>query len=195
MTSLNTTNIIARLPGNQVLVQKGRAVDNPNEKSEEENRTLQKLKNRDQEVRLHEAQHNRNPGTVSIGGPQYTYTIGPDGKVYATGGQVMVTTGASGDPKTALRKARALKSAALSTGEPSSMDMAAAVSAREMEMEAIIKLAREEKEKQEGLSIHVGNNKTGPENHEGVRSPANEKINKYQSASTALRESFVNHLV
>ncbi len=182
MTPLNTTNIIARLPGNQVLVRKDRAADNPNGKSEEENRALQKLKNRDQEVRQHEAQHSRNLETIPIGGPQYTYTIGPDGKVYATGGQVIVATGTSSDPETALRKARALKSTALSTGEPSSTDMAAAVSAREMEMEAIIKMARE-------------NNNSGNEKDEEIPNPANEKIKRYQTASTALTESFVNRLV
>ena len=157
MISLISDNIIARLSGNQVLVQKDRNSDNPNELTDEEKRVLKELKNRDHEVRSHESKHMRNPEVLAISGPQYSYAFGPDGKPYAVGGKIMITTGASRDPESALRKAQALKGAALAPGEPSSQDLAAAGSAQTMEMEAVEKMALEEKYRDESVYTRSGN--------------------------------------
>mgnify|MGYP002862147563 CR=1 FL=1 len=144
MNISSENHILAQLPGKQVLVAK----QNTSEKiSDEEQLALQKLKKRDQEVRTHEGQHMSNPELTAIGGPNYTYTIGPDGKPYITGGNVTVSTGAIKDPDDAIRKARAMQNASLSVGEPSTQDLAAAGAASAMEMDAVVEKASENKEK------------------------------------------------
>ena len=92
---------------------------------------------------MHEAQHMSNPELTTIGGPHYTYTIGPDGKPYVTGGSVTISTGAVKDPDDAIRKARAMQNSSLSVGEPSTQDLAAAGSAKAMEMDAVFEKSGE----------------------------------------------------
>jgi len=49
--------------------------------------------------------------------------IGPDGKKYAVGGHVNIDTGAiPNDPEATIRKAKAIRSAALAPANPSSQD-------------------------------------------------------------------------
>ena len=134
MISIQNNNILMRLPGNQVLVLKDKNPANP---TDEEKRSIQELKKRDSDVRSHEARHMKNHDVIPIGGPQYTYTIGPDGKPYATGGKVAITTGVTSNPDVALRKARAMRDSALSSGDASPQDLGAAESAKAMEMEAL----------------------------------------------------------
>ena len=136
MISCNPHMIQMKLPGNQVMTIKQSNCEDCQGLTNEEKIELAKLQKRDQEVRQHENMHMNNPDVQSIGGAKYTYTQGPDGKMYASGGKVTLTTGPTSDPKTAERKARALGDAALAPGEPSNQDLAAAHAAKKMEQEA-----------------------------------------------------------
>jgi len=129
------SNILGRLPGGRVLVAKING-PGPGEQDSSEQRVIEQLKARDREVRQHEASHSTNPELVKIGAASFDYTIGPDGKAYATGGKVTLSTGGAGTPEEALRKAEALKKAAMAPGEPSSKDFQAMNAAVAMEMEA-----------------------------------------------------------
>lgn len=80
--------------------------------------------------------HSTNPDLIKIGPTQFDYTIGPDGKAYATGGNVTLSTGNPGTPEDAIVKARALKLASMAPGEPSSKDFQALNAALSMEFEA-----------------------------------------------------------
>lgn len=132
MISANT-QVLGRLSGNQVLVAKQQ---NPDDPASNKQKTIDELKSRDKEVRTHEAAHTTNPELIKIGSAQFDYTIGPDGKAYATGGKVTLSTGNSKTPEEALSKAEALKKASMAPGEPSPQDSQALNSAVAMEFEA-----------------------------------------------------------
>lgn len=145
MISADNT-IISRLSGNQVLVAKKHEPGAPD--SSEQN-TIEELKRRDKEVRAHESAHGGDPRLVKIGAAQFDYTIGPDGKAYATGGRVTLSTGSARTPEEALSKAEALKKAAMAPGEPSSKDFQALNSAVAMEFEARNQIYRDKNQKDE----------------------------------------------
>lgn len=126
--------IIGRLSGNQVLVAKREDPDSPDS---DKQRVIEDLKKRDRDVREHESAHASDPRLVKIGSAQYDYTIGPDGKAYATGGRVTLSTGTSRTPEEAIDKAEALKRASMAPGEPSSKDFQAMNAASAMEFEAM----------------------------------------------------------
>ena len=53
-----------------------------------EKKQVQKLKNRDREVRAHEAAHLAAAGPYATRGASFSYQKGPDGRQYAVGGEV-----------------------------------------------------------------------------------------------------------
>ena len=89
---------------------------------------IARLQQTEREVIAHESAHQAAAGR--FGGPvRYTYTTGPDGKRYITGGEVSIHTPATSDPEEALRNARQVMSAALAPGSPSGQDIAVAANA------------------------------------------------------------------
>lgn len=91
---------------------------------------IAELANRDQEVRTHEQAHAA-VGGVHAGAPTYTYTRGPDGKRYATGGEVSIDVGAvANDPQATLSKMQIVLRAALAPAEPSAQDRRVAAQAQ-----------------------------------------------------------------
>lgn len=155
MISLDT-QIIGKLSGNSVLVAKKQ---NPGDPSSAEQNAVEQLKKRDREVRSHEMSHSANPDIITIGAAQYEYTIGPDGKAYATGGKVTLSTGNAKTPEEALSKAEALKKAAMAPGAPSSQDFQALNAAVSMEFEALNQIYSENKSiEKNSLSALKGTN-------------------------------------
>ena len=105
--------------------------------SPEAQRVVSRLQQRDTEVRAHEQAHMAAAGGHATGGASYSYTRGPDGKQYATGGSVSIDTSpVQGDPEATLEKARTVRSAALAPGSPSAQDQSVAAQASNMEMKA-----------------------------------------------------------
>ncbi|WJW75420.1 putative metalloprotease CJM1_0395 family protein [Thiohalobacter sp. IOR34] len=102
----------------------------------EEERAVQTLKARDQEVRQHEAMHRAAGREYVRGATRFSYENGPDGQRYATGGEVEIDTSKPGDPDQALSKARTLRAAALAPAAPSAQDRSVAAQASRMEAEA-----------------------------------------------------------
>lgn len=102
-----------------------------------EYRELQDLKQRDREVRQHEQAHVAAGGSHVRGGASFSYQRGPDGRQYATGGEVQIDTSAvPGDPAATVRKMQAVKRAAMAPAEPSAQDRAVAAEASIREAEA-----------------------------------------------------------
>lgn len=117
--------------------------------SPEAEQQLKELKQRDAEVRAHERAHMAAAGQHAVGGAQYTYQAGPDGRRYAIGGHVNIdTSSVPDDPEASEEKAQQVRRAALAPGDPSAQDMQVAAQAAQMEAEARVD-AREEK-KEEG---------------------------------------------
>ena len=100
-----------------------------NELTAAEKDLVQRLAARDQEVRAHERDHLAAAGELAVGGAQYTYEKGPDGKLYAIGGHVNINTGTESDPAKAKLKAARVRSAALASGDASAADAAVAAHA------------------------------------------------------------------
>ncbi|MFH0882136.1 MAG: putative metalloprotease CJM1_0395 family protein [bacterium] len=106
------------------------------ELSEDEQKEVDELKNREQEVRQHEMAHKSAAGQLAVGGPNYTYETGPDGKQYATSGEVKIAVGSGQTPEEKLHNAQQAARAALAPSEPSGEDRQIAAEAQRVAMEA-----------------------------------------------------------
>ena len=106
---------------------------------------LQELRSRDLEVRTHEQAHLAAAGALATSGPAFDYERGPDGRLYAVGGEVHIDTSAeSGDPEATLDKARQIRRAALAPAQPSAQDQAVAAQAAALEAQARLELAAQQ---------------------------------------------------
>ncbi|MDR2529331.1 MAG: hypothetical protein LBD04_10025 [Synergistaceae bacterium] len=89
---------------------------------------VRELKQIEQEVIAHESAHKAAGGRFA-GAISYTYTQGPDGKSYITGGEVPIHVPDSGDPEQTLRDMEQVQRAATAPGDPSGPDMGVAARA------------------------------------------------------------------
>jgi len=109
----------------------------------EQERIISELKQRDQEVRSHEAAHAAVGGSVT-GAPNYSYENGPDGKRYAVEGEVSVDLSpVSGDPRATITKMQKVHAAALAPVNPSSQDTRVANTATQIILQAQSELLSE----------------------------------------------------
>ena len=118
--------------------------NNPNELTEAQKEQIIKLQQRDTHVRAHEAAHLAAGGSVVSGGASYTYQKGPDGKMYAVGGEVPIHVTKGSNPKETLAMARQLRAAALAPSDPSPQDLKVAASAAMMEAKAMQEINQEQ---------------------------------------------------
>ncbi len=134
----------------------------PQELTEEEQKEVRELKKRDTEVRRHEQAHLAVAGRYANGGAQFEFTTGPDGRQYATGGEVSISVSEERTPETTITKAQIVRRAALAPAEPSPQDRSVAAQASKMEMSARRELAKarleeqQAKKKEEGGGAGVG---------------------------------------
>lgn len=133
--------VLLRLPGSdQALVRKAEqpsilddnrkalepsASKNDAELSDGERAALDRLRQRDQQVRQEEKAHAAIAGDLA--GPiSYTYQRGPDGRNYAVGGSVPIRAQTSGDPNEIARIGARLAAAAHGAVNPSGADLSVA---------------------------------------------------------------------
>lgn len=112
---------------------------NENEKTTEATRneqTVTKLKSIDAEVRAHEAAHLSAAGGLAASGASFQFTQGPDGKLYAVGGEVKIDMRSGNTPQETIARAQQIRSAALAPANPSPQDLAVAGHAAAMESQA-----------------------------------------------------------
>ncbi len=119
----------------------------PGELNEDQKAQVDRLKKADQEVRAHEAAH-KNAGGQHAGSASFSYTVGPDGKRYATGGEVPIDVApVEGDPEATIAKLDVVIAAALAPAKPSAQDRkiaAAAVAARNQARQELLGKKQEE---------------------------------------------------
>lgn len=115
--------------------------------TEEEVRQLSVLKKRDTEVKAHEQAHLAAAGQYAAGGASFSYQTGPDGRRYATGGEVPIDIGKESSPEATIQKMRTVKRAALAPANPSSADRSIAAQATSMEAQAMGELLSKTGEK------------------------------------------------
>lgn len=107
---------------------------------------IRQLQQRDREVRAHEAAHAAAGGAYA-GSPRYTYEKGPDGRRYATGGEVSIDISpVRGNPEATLQKAQQVRAAALAPAQPSAQDMKVAQKAQVQAMKARLEISESENE-------------------------------------------------
>jgi hypothetical protein len=112
----------------------------------DQQREVQKLKQRDQEVHRHEQAHIAAGGSLIRGAPSYTYQTGPDKRRYAIGGEVSIDTTPAKTPEETIPKAQHIRATALAPADPSPQDRSVAAKATQMEGDAHIEIARNERE-------------------------------------------------
>ncbi|MBN8183843.1 putative metalloprotease CJM1_0395 family protein [Roseibium aggregatum] len=114
-----------------------------------EEKQVDKLKQRDQEVRAHEQAHARVGGAYA-GAPSYTFQQGPDGKRYAIGGEVQIDTSRERTPEATIRKMQVVIRAATAPADPSSQDLKVAQQARAQISEAQAEVRQKKSEELSG---------------------------------------------
>ena len=79
---------------------------------------IQQLRARDLEVRSHEQAHVAAAGSLAQGGPSFQFTRGPDGRLYATGGEVGIDVSpVANDPHATIEKAQQIRPCGVGTVE------------------------------------------------------------------------------
>ena len=151
------------------------------ELTEEEQQKVKEMKERDEEVRVHENAH-KSAGGQYAAAPTYTYETGPDGKRYITDGEVSIDIGEEKDPQATIEKMQVVKRAAMAPAEPSGQDRKVYQEANQKEAAARQELAEdkkeEAKEKQEKVkeSLNGQSDKSADTNNKSQGTKSNEQI-------------------
>lgn len=112
----------------------------------EEEAVVAELQRRDAEVRRHEQAHAAAGGRFA-GAPSYEFERGPDGALYAVGGEVSIDTSPiPGDAQATLQKAQQIRRAALAPSDPSPQDQRVAAEANQQIAQARADLRAEQAE-------------------------------------------------
>lgn len=127
------------------------------ELSSSEQAQLQKLQNSDTQVRAHEAAHIAAGGGIVTGGANFTYQEGPDGKLYAIGGEVPIDARPENKPEQTIDKMQKVRAAALAPSDPSSTDYKVASTATMLESRARMELNQQKLEELTGKKIYGEN--------------------------------------
>ncbi len=115
---------------------------------------ISKLESIDTKVRAHEAAHISAGGGIVTGGADFGYTKGPDGKMYATSGEVPIDTSEGKSPEETIQRARQIAAAAMAPADPSPQDYRVAATASVMEMRAHLEQAKELQDKINGQKAY-----------------------------------------
>lgn len=127
-----------------------KAQDGSKEEEAASSDQVSKLQTIDAKVRAHEAAHLAAGGGVVTGGANFSYTRGPDGKMYAVGGEVPIDGSEASSPEATIQKARQIAAAAMAPADPSPQDYRVATSAIMMEQRARMELVHEQMERING---------------------------------------------
>lgn len=127
------------------------------QKKPEETMKIMELSSIDTKVRAHEAAHIAAGSGVVTGGANFSYTRGPDGKLYAIGGEVPIDASEGRTPEETIQKARQMQAAALAPADPSPQDYKVAATAAMMELKAHLEASRELQKQMQGLKQYGSN--------------------------------------
>jgi hypothetical protein len=136
---------------------KGNVSGKPGGSNRETEAAVRELKRIEQEVIAHEAAHQAAGGSLT-GAATYSYTQGPDGRSFITGGEVSIHIPASSDPEKTLRDMEQVQRAALAPGSPSGQDLSVAGKAAAAAAQARQELAAKTREsgKEESVTFSSG---------------------------------------
>ena len=116
---------------------------------------IAKLKQTEEKVKAHEAAHKAVGGNLASSA-SYSYTRGPDGRSYITGGEVQIDMSGGSTPQETISKMQQVIRAALAPADPSGQDRAvAAQAASQMAQAQMDKLQTESPAAQQDSSQRV----------------------------------------
>ena len=121
--------------------------------SDDEKRLVNDLQSRDAEVRTHESAHQAAVAGMT-GAATFTYQQGPDGKMYAIGGEVSISSSKGSTPQETISKAKQIIATAMAPSDPSGQDFLVASSAMMMLMKAEQQLAKASQEEMNGKEAY-----------------------------------------
>lgn len=101
----------------------GKSVEDPQVKQ-----VVDRLKRTEEKVKAHEAAHKAAGGNLASSA-SYSYTQGPDGRSYITGGEVQIDMSPGSTPQETISKMQQVIRAALAPADPSGQDRAVAAQA------------------------------------------------------------------
>ena len=131
---------------NQTIIQqeseKRRAEEKKDKAEDEKDSQIRELKQIQQEVIAHEVAHQAAAGELG-GGVSYTYTQGPDGQKYITGGEVPIRLKEGATPEETLRNMQKVQAAANAPADPSGQDMQVAAKAAALAAKARSEISQE----------------------------------------------------
>lgn len=150
--------------------------------SQDELQLITELQKRDAEVRSHEQAHLSAAGQYAAGGASFSYTTGPNGKKYATGGEVPIDIAKENTPEATIQKMRTVRRAALAPANPSATDRSIAAQASSKEARAMKELLE-----QTQISLSASSspgNTANTENEDKPQVAATQKDNSDNSVTT-----------
>ena len=131
---------------NQTIIQqeseKRWAEEKKDKAEDEKDSQIRELKQIQQEVIAHEVAHQAAAGELG-GGVSYTYTQGPDGQKYITGGEVPIRLKEGATPEETLRNMQKVQAAANAPADPSGQDMQVAAKAAALAAKARSEISQE----------------------------------------------------
>ncbi|MCW9050778.1 MAG: putative metalloprotease CJM1_0395 family protein [Motiliproteus sp.] len=166
----------------------------------QEREQISELSAIDRDVRAHEAAHAAAGGSIA-GSPSFSYTRSPDGRLYATGGEVSIDTSpVPGDPQATIDKAETIIRAANAPADPSPQDLRVAASAQALLVDAQAELlaleaeakavAEDETESIADEETSFATNSNEPSAFESNRDSIQERLER----SREQREAFADQL-
>jgi len=167
------------------------------ELTKEEEKQVQELKARDQEVRAHENAH-KTAGGGYVGSISYDTQTGPDGREYAIGGEAQIDASpVPGNPEATIRKMDIIVRAALAPAEPSSQDYAVARSAQQARLVVQRELSEElraEKEADNNASGGLLSNLALLNEESSAERPDTANANASYNAAASITQSIIGAL-
>jgi len=163
MPSSSTSDKVEAPNSSTIKSESSKLTTNYSDLSDNEKQTVDELKQIDLEVKNHEMAHVAAGGAYVRRGANFNYTKGPDGQLYAIGGDVLLDTSAiSGNPSATMRKMDVIRSAALAPATPSATDRSVASKASSAKQKAEEELIK--------LQFH-----TGSDNNSKIKAESNYK--------------------
>ncbi|WP_227814579.1 putative metalloprotease CJM1_0395 family protein [Nitrogeniibacter aestuarii] len=120
-----------------------RPADDDADKATSSGPSVEELAATDTRVRAHEAAHLAASGGLAQSGANFDMVKGPDGKMYAVGGEVQIDVSPGRTPEETIRKADQIRRAAMAPVDPSAQDYRVAAQAAQMQAQAQQELARQ----------------------------------------------------
>jgi hypothetical protein len=145
---------------------------------------ISRLKQIEQKVKAHEAAHKAVGGNLASSA-SYSYTQGPDGRSYVTGGEVQIDMSGGRTPQETISKMQQVIRAALAPSDPSAQDRAVAA-------QAATQMAQAQQEKMQAANPSAEPDPTQPVDpgQEALR----QALDPYAAEDTTISEGVDNRI-